>query len=546
MVTSEHRSTTDSSLSPLKISVFRNIWLANLVSNIGTWMHDVSAGWLMTDLAPDPFMVSLVQVAVVLPGFLFTIPAGALADIVDRRLYMLTAILWMTCMAAGIGAMTVTGAITPWSLIVFTFGLGAGTAMMLPAFTSLIPDLVPRQQLIAAVTLNAIAMNATRAIGPAIAGALIALTGPGPVFLLNAVSFAGIYFVILRYRSTQPRSTLPSERFFGALKAGFRFVRQSPSLQTVIIRGVAFFTMMSGLFAFLPLIVRVEVGAGPQAYGLLVAGMGAGAVTAGLALTQLRSRISSDKLVTIGTIVGALTLLGLAHVRMILPLAGITFVAGAAWISVISTLQVSAQMSLPAWIRARGLAVYLASFMGSMAIGSATWGRLASATDTTTALTVAVGLGLIAGLIASRWKLATHARVDHSLATTVPEGLVTVSEQDHDGPVMVNIEYLIAADERTSFEAAMRDVRRMRLRNGAVAWGLFRDTEDEARYIEHFIDATWLDHLRRRERLTVDDAEFKNVADSFHRGDGRPTVKHFIARGAPKRRRRWPGRKLRD
>jgi MFS family permease len=546
MVTSEHRSHTDSSLSPLKIRVFRKIWLANLVSNIGTWMHDVSAGWLMTDLAPDPFMVSLVQVAVVLPGFLFTIPAGALADIVDRRLYMLTAILWMTCMAAGIGAMTVTGAITPWSLIVFTFGLGAGTAMMLPAFTSLIPDLVPRQQLIAAVTLNAIAMNATRAIGPAIAGALIALTGPGPVFLLNAVSFTGIYFVILRYRSTQPRSTLPSERFFGALKAGLRFVRQSPSLQTVIIRGVAFFTMMSGLFAFLPLIVRVEVGAGPQAYGLLLASMGAGAVTTGLALTRLRSRISSDKLVTIGTIIGALALLGLAHVRMILPLAGITFVAGAAWISVISTLQVSAQMSLPAWIRARGLAVYLASFMGSMAIGSAIWGRLASATDTTTALTVAVGLGLIASLIASRWKLAAHARVDHSLATTVTEGLVAIPEQTHDGPVMVNIEYLIAADERTSFEAAMRDVRRMRLRNGAVAWGLFRDTEDEARYIEHFIDATWLDHLRRRERLTVDDAEFKNVADSFHRGDGRPKVKHFIARGAPKRRRRWLGRKLRD
>jgi len=546
MVTPERRSHSSPGLSPLKIKIFRNIWLANLVSNIGTWMHDVSAGWLMTDLAPDPFMVSLVQVAVVLPGFLFTLPAGALADIVDRRLYMLTAIVWMTCMAGGIGAMTVTGHITPWSLIAFTFGLGIGAAMMMPALTSLIPDLVPRQQLTAAVTLNAIAMNLTRAVGPAIAGVIIALTGPGPVFLLNAVSFAAIYFVIFRYRSTQPRSTLPSERFFGALRVGFQFARQSPSLQTVIIRAVAFFTMMSGLFAFLPLIVRFEVGAGPQAYGLLVTSMGAGAVATGLALTRIRTLISNDSIVMIGTLVGALTLLALAHIRLVLPLAGVMFIAGAAWISVVSTLQVCAQLSLPAWVRARGMAVFLATFMGSMAIGSASWGWVASATNTTTALSLAVGFGVVGGLITSRWKLAAHSKVDRSLAGTVPEGIVAVPEHAHEGPVMVNIEYLIDAEERTDFEAAMRDVRRMRLRNGAVAWGLFQDTEDNARYVEHFIDPTWLDHLRGRERLTVEDMGFKQVADSFHRGEGRPTVKHFIARGAPKRRRNWLGRKLRD
>ena len=546
MVIRERRSHPSPGLSPLRIKVFRNIWLANLVSNIGTWMHDVSAGWLMTDLAPDPFMVSLVQVAVVLPGFLFTLPAGALADIVDRRFYMLTAIVWMTCVAGSIGAMTVTGHITPWSLIALTFGIGIGAAMMMPAFTALIPDLVPRQQLTAAVTLNAIAMNITRAVGPAVAGGLIALTGPGPVFLLNAVSFAAIYFVIYRYRSSQPRGTLPSERFFGALRVGFQFVRQSPSLQTVIIRAVAFFAMMSGLFAFLPLIVRLEVGAGPQAYGLLVASMGAGAVTTGLALNRIRSLVSSDSIVMTGTIVGALTLLALAHIRLVLPLAGVMFIAGAAWISVVSTLQICAQLSLPAWIRARGMAVFLASFMGSMAIGSASWGRIASATNTTTALSLAVGLGILVGLIASRWKLAAHSQVDRTLASTVPEGIVAIPEQTQEGPVMVNVEYLIDADQRTNFEAAMRDVRRMRLRNGAVAWGLFQDTEDETRYVEHFIDPTWLDHLRRRERLTVEDMEFKRVADSFHRGENRPQVKHFVARGAPKRRRDWLGRKLRD
>jgi MFS family permease len=523
--------------NPLKITLFRNIWLANLVSNLGTWMHDVSAGWLMTDLAPDPFMVSLVQVSVVLPGFLFTLPAGALADIVDRRLYILSAVVWMTAMAASIGIMTVTGHTTPWSLILFTFALGTGTAMMMPAFVAMIPDLVPREQLTAAVTVHSIGMNITRAVGPAVAGGLIALTGPGPVFLLNAVSFAGIFIVMYGYRSTQPRSTLPSERFLGALRSGYQYARQSPPLQTVIIRAVAFFTMMSGLFAFLPLIVREEVGGGPQTYGLLVTAMGSGAVVAGLALTRLRSRISADRLMAFGVIAGATALLGLAYVRLVFPLVIAMFIAGASWLSVVSTLQISAQLSLPAWVRARGLAIFIASFMGSMAIGSAFWGRIASATDSTTALSLALVSGVVANLIAARWKLGEHTQADHSTAASIPESIAALSSDDPKGPVMVHVEYLIDPEEQTQFEAAMRDIRRMRLRNGSVAWGLYQDTEDEHLYVEHFVDPSWLDHLRRRERLTVEDMEFKRVADAFHRGDDQPRVKHFVARAAPKRRR---------
>jgi MFS family permease len=543
MATPEPTPASTSGLSPLKIKLFRNIWLANLVSNLGTWMHDVSAGWLMTDLAPDPFMVSLVQASVVLPGFLLTLPAGALADIIDRRLYILTAVLWMICMATSIGLMTIAGYTTPWSLIFFTFGLGMGAAMMMPAFVSMIPDLVPRQQLTAAVTLQGIGMNLTRAVGPAVAGGLIALTGPGPVFLLNAASFAGIFFVMYSYRSAQPRSTLPSERFLSALRAGFQYARQSPPLRVVIIRAVAFFLMMSGLFAFLPLIVREEIGGGPQTYGLLVTAMGSGAVIAGLALTRLRSSIRADTLMALGVVAGAAALLGLAYIRLVLPLAVAMFVAGAAWISVVSTLQVSAQLSLPAWVRARGMAVYLSSFMGSMAVGSVSWGRIASATDTTTALTLAVVLGVIVNLVAARWKLGAHAQVDHSLAEAIPESIAPVSSAERKGPVMVHVEYLIEPEQRTDFEAAMRDVRRMRLRNGSVAWGLYQDTDDERLYVEHFVDPSWLDHLRRRERVTVEDMEFKRVADAFHQGHDRPKVKHFIARGAPKRRHYWFGRK---
>jgi MFS family permease len=443
-----------SAFCPLQNRVFRTIWLANLVSNIGTWMQEVGAGWLMTTLAPDPFMVSLVQVSVVLPGFFLTLPAGALADIIDRRLFILSAIAWMTIMATGITLMTLTGTITPWSLIAFTLALGMGSSMMMPAFTSLIPDLVPRADLISAVTLNGIAQNITRAVGPAIAGVIIALAGPGPVFLLNAVSFIGIFIVMLRYRSVQPRSTLPSERFIGAMRTGFAFLRQSPELQTVIVRALAFFFMMSGLFAFLPLIVREEVQAGPQAYGLLLTCMGAGAVTMGLALPRFRARFSTNTIIAAGTVVGGLTLLGLAHIRTIPPLTAIMFVGGAAWISVVSSLQVSAQLSLPAWVRARGMAVYIATFMGSMAVGSATWGRVASATSTTTALTTAVAVGAVLGLIATRWRITSNIGADHTLAEITPETTSIEIPQAGDGPVMVNIEYIIEPEQANAFQAA--------------------------------------------------------------------------------------------
>jgi len=533
---STEKNTQITAFTPLKRGAFRKLWIANLVSNIGTWMHDVGAGWLMTSLAPDPFMVSLVQVSVVLPGFLLTLPAGALADIVDRRFCLLTAILWMALMAGGLGLITISGVVTPWSLVALTFGLGIGTAMMMPTFNALIPDLVPRKELTAAVTLSSISQNITRAVGPAIAGGVIALAGPGPVFLLNAISFTAIFIVIYRYQSKQPRSTLPSERFIGALQTGFRFFRQSPALQTVMIRSVAFFIMMSGLFAFLPLIVRQEVGAGAQIYGLLLASLGLGAVTLGLALPRFRAQFSSDTILMAGTIIGALALLGLAYIRSTILLVPVMFVAGGSWISGVSTLQVSTQLSLPAWIRARGISIFMFSFLGSMALGAVSWGRLASATSTTIALSVAVVFGLLFGLIASRWKLSDYAEIDYSAAQPPDEPTSSFPLTPHDGPVMLNVEYLIDPTDRTAFEEAMRDVRRMRLRNGAVAWGLFQDADNEHRFIETFIDPTWLTHLRQQERVTMEDMEFKQVAEAFHRSTNPPKTSHFIARGAPKRR----------
>jgi MFS family permease len=523
--------------------MFRAIWIANLVSNMGTWMHDVGAGWLMTSLAPDPFMVSLVQTAVVFPAFFLAMPAGALADIVDRRLYMMTGILWMILMAGGLGATTLAGATTPLSLLLFTFGMGCGAAMLMPAFASLVPDLVPRSELTAAVTLNSIGMNLTRAVGPALAGLVVAAAGPGVVFVLNAVSSIALLVVMFNYRNPQPRSTLPSERFVGALRMGLRFARQSPALHVVLGRGVAFFIMMSPLWAFVPLVVRQEMGAGPQTYGLMVASVGAGAVSMGLLLSRFRARASSDTVVAVGTLAAAMALMGLAYVREPVLLMATMFVAGGAWLSVLSTLQVAAQLSLPAWVRARGLSIFLASFMGSTAIGAASWGWLASATDIATALDSAVVVGLLLFLITSRWRIAQHADVDRTLVDPLPDPSVSISMDDTQGPVMIHIEYLIRSEDAVEFEKAMRDVRRMRLRNGAVAWGLFQDTDKADLFVETFLAESWLEHLRQHQRLTVEDVAFKQSVERFHQGERVPRVKHFIARTAPKRRYSRIGRR---
>ena len=368
-------------------------------------MHNIGAGWLMTDLSSDPFLVSMIQVSVVLPGFILTIPAGVLADIIDRRIYLLISISWMIFFAVIVGVVTIIGNITPFLLISFTFALGMGTAMILPAFTALTPDLVPKSQLVEAVTLNSIAMNITRALGPAVAGILIAISGPGLVFILNGLSFIGIFFVILNYNNSRIPNSGSNEKFFEAMSSGFNFLLNSEKLLTVMLRTITFFSVGSAILTFLPLIVREEMGAGPQTYSILVTSMGIGAVIAGLTLTNFRARYKNNNILIFSIIITSLSLLGLAYIRSIYPLIIIMFFSGISWMCAVSTLHVSAQLSLPAWVRARGMSLYLSSFMGSWALGSAIWGQIAKLINISIALTVAVIFGLIINLITAKRKL---------------------------------------------------------------------------------------------------------------------------------------------
>ncbi len=525
-------------MAPLRRPVFRGLWLALIVSSLGSWMHDVGAGWLMATLAPDPVMVSLVQAATLLPLFLLTLPAGALADIVNRKRYLIGTQLWMMFAAATLGILTLTGLTNEWILLGLTLALGCGSAMMMPAFAALIPDLVPREELIAAVTLNSIAFNATRAVGPALAGLIVALAGPGVVFIVNAVSFSAVIWSISRWRTRQPASSLPGERFLGSMRTGLRYARQATELHAVILRGLALFIAMSAPMAFLPLVVKAELQAGAQTYGLLLGCIGVGAVVTGLLLSRIRRRFSTDTVILMGSAGVVLASVALAVVRNVPLLSLAMLVLGASWISAQSTLQVTAQLALPGWVRARGLAVFIASFMGVMALGAAGWGQFAKFTSLSTALLAAAAVGAMGTLLTSRLSLERIAGRDHSPADPAFEPQFIPGSGDADrGPLLINIVYRIRPEDAEAFIEAMQAVRKIRLRNGSAGWGLFQDTTDETRFTEIFIDESWLDHLRQKQRLTIEDQRALDAALAFHQGPDAPVETLHVAPRRPRRRR---------
>ena len=515
---------------PLRRRLFRTLWIATVVSNTGTWMHDVGAGWLMTSLAPTPLMVALVQAATTLPMVFLALPAGALADIVDRRRYLIGTLLWMLAVATLLGLLTLAGLTTAWTLLGFTFALGIGSALMLPAWAALTPELVPRSELLAAVALNSMGMNVSRAIGPALAGLIVAVAGPGVVFLLNAASFLGVMGALVWWRRSPRQSTLPAERFVSALRIGLRYARHAPDLQAVLIRSAAFFLFASAQLALLPWLARQELGGGPELYGFLLACIGGGAVGGALWLPRLRARLSRDPLVAGATILYAGTTLALAYIRNVYWLGGVMLISGAAWITVVSSLMVAAQTALPAWVRARGLAMFMVVFMGGMAGGSALWGQLATDAGIPMALMVAAVGTLLA--LAATWMFRLGGHDDSDLAPSMhwPAPPVATEPEGERGPVMVMIEYRIDPVKAAAFIAAMQDMRRMRRRGGAFFWELFNDAEDPARFIETFLDESWLEHLRQHERVTVDDRAIQERVAAFHLGGEPPRVSHLLAR----------------
>jgi len=514
--------------SPLRNGLFRSLWIATIVSNIGTWMQDVGSGWLMTSLSSSPSMVALVEAADSLPMMLLALPAGAIADIIDRRRLLIATQIYLLLIAGALGVLTLFDLMTAWALLGFTFALGVGAALTLPAWSAVVPELVPTGELSAAVALNAVAINVSRAIGPAIAGLLVASVGPWLVFILNALSYLGIIAVLVQWRREHRKSTLPAERFLTAIRVGLRFVFHTRALLVVLIRGSAFFVFASATWSLFPLIVRQELGRGPEIYGFLLTCIGAGAVGGAVLLPRVRGMLSRDAVVAAASVLYAIAALALAHVQHIGLLALAMLATGVAWISILSSLQVAAQLTLPEWVRARGLAAFVVVFMGGMALGSILWGQVATRVGIPAALTAAA-IGMVLAIVLTwRFKLGRHEVLDFTPTMDWPLP-VLAEPPEPDVPVLVTISYHIQADKRSEFVAAMQDVRRMRRRNGAYFWQLFHDSEDPTRFIECFMDESWVEHLRQHERASVADQEIRRVAKQYLVAGTTTRSLHYLA-----------------
>ena len=517
-----------SAFSAFHYRAFTVLWTATVVSNIGGWMYSAASAWLMTTLDPNPLAVSLVQVATSLPTFLFALLAGALADIVDKRRLLIVVESFITLSSTALAVFVWLDLITPGRLLLLTFLVETGAALTAPAWQSIVPQLVPRQDLPEAVAANSVGVNVSRAVGPALGGVITVAWGIAAPFWANAGSNLGSIGGLLWWRAPQTgQRRLPTERLVSALQTGIRYARHSRHLRATLLRAVGFFLFASAYWALLPLVARDQIAGGPKLYGILLGVIGASAIAGAFALPRLKRELGPDRLVAAGAIgtAGALLLFGLARNPATAIAAGV--LAGISWIAVLSSLNVSAQFALPEWVRGRGLAVYMTVFFGTTTLGSAIWGEVASAAGLPTAHFLAAAGALLAVPLTWRWKLQTASGMDLTPSMSWPAPIVTGHVGNDQGPVMVTVEYRISPKDREAFLTGLESLGHERRRDGAYAWGIFEDIADRSRFLETFFVESWLEHLRQHERVTNADRMLEDRI--LHLVQGTPKITHLIA-----------------
>jgi predicted MFS family arabinose efflux permease len=526
--TASRGSQPESPWSPLRSPLFRAIWIASVASNLGTWMHLVAASWVMTDLTASAALVALVQTATAVPIFVLALPAGALADVLDRRRMIIAAQLWQLVAASALGAITLADAVTPASLLALTVALGTGAALSVPAFGASIPELVPRRQLPAAVSLNSFSFTLAQGAGPAIGGLIVAELGAGAVFLFNGASFLAVTLAVAAWRRPPDASGLPAEHVVAAVRTGARYVMNAVPLQVVLARLASHVLFFSAVPALLVVVARAELELGAAAYGALFGCLGAGGALGALLVPRVRPRLGTDRLVAIGAAALAAGAFALAAMRTPAPLYPLMLVAGAGSLTVLSSLMVAAQSVLPSWVRGRGLATYMLTFQAAMAGGAALWGAVAAAAGPSVALTAAGAGVLLVPLVswATGLRLRAADQVDLTPAGwTEPQ--LAFEPSPSEGPVLVEIEYRIAAEDAGEFVSAMRELRRTRRRDGAMRWSLFQDLSDPERHVESFLVSSWAEHERAHERGVRSDRAAVERVLRLHRGEP-PRVTHLL------------------
>ena len=515
-----------SPLAPLSVPVFRMLWLTWVAANTCMWMNDVAAAWLMTTLTTSPILVALVQSASTLPVFLLGLPSGALADILDRRRYFIATQFWVAAVALVLCVAILAGGMTAPPLLALTFTNGIGLAMRWPVFAAIVPELVSRPQLPAALALNGVAMNASRIIGPLVAGAIIASAGSAWVFVLNAVLSVISGLVIMRWKRTHVPSPLGREKLPSAMRVGLQFVRQSPRLRAVLWRIAVFFLHATALMALLPLVARGLDGGGAGMFTLLLASMGAGAIVAAMFLPRLRQAMARDVLVLRGTLLQAAAMAVMAIAPNVYVAVPAMVLAGMAWITTANSLSVSAQLALPNWVRARGMSIFQMSIMGATALGAAVWGQVATVTSVHLSLALAALTGVMAMALVQR--LVTDRHMEEDLSPSQAFKAPVAATPPQAGRVVVTIEYTIDPARAAEFRTLMQESRRSRLRQGALSCDLLHDLADPARYVEQIVDESWTEHLRRFDRVTASDVALRERKLAFHRGESPPAVVRYL------------------
>jgi MFS family permease len=492
-------------------------------------MQTVGAQWLIVSLGGTALTVSLVQTATTLPTFLIGLPAGALGDIFDRRKIMIGAQAFMLVCAAVLGVLTVMDRIGIPAVLGLTFGIGLGSALLRPSWQAVQPELVEKEEIPQAAALNGVSMNMARAVGPAIGGVVVAVINAGAVFIANALSFVGVMGVLAWWKRPPQESALGAEHVTHAIETGVRYVRHSPRLRTVLTRTLSFCLFSSAMWALLPVVAHDRLDMGSGGYGLLLGAVGIGAVAGAFVLAEARARWSTDAVVGTATLAFAAVAITLAWSKSVPIVAAALVVGGIAWIGVLSSLNASAQVALPAWVRARGMATYLLVFQGGQALGSFGWGLLATHTSTSVALT-AVAAGMTAGLAISsrRHKLAQPRALDLTPISSWTEPDLSMEPDPH-RPVLITIDYRVPAQNHERFRDEMQRMGRSRRRTGAERWSLYQDAHDPDHFVENFLVGSWEEHIRQlSERTTAADIGIQQAVLSLTEDGKASPARHLI------------------
>ena len=519
-------------LSPLKHPVYRSIWSASIASNLGGLIQGVGAAWMMASISQSENMVALVQASTTLPLMLFSLLSGAIADNYDRRRVMLTAQVFMFCVSVLLTLFAYFDMITPWLLLLFTFLLGSGVALNNPSWQASVGDMVPREDLPGAVSLNSVGFNITRSVGPAIGGMIVAVAGAAAAFAANSLSYFTLIFALYRWKPELPKRTLPREALGRAIGAGLRYVAMSPNIGKVLFRGFVFGLTASAVLALLPVVARDLVGGGALTYGVMLGAFGAGAIAGALANSRLREALSSEDIVRCAFAGFALSsaIIGISSYAVLTSLA--LLVAGACWVLALSLFNTVVQLSTPRWVVGRALSLYQTATFGGMAGGSWIWGLLAESHGLTNAF-FASSLLMILGVAIGLWlPMPAFASLNLDPLNRFNEPPLKLDIRPRSGPIVVNIDYEIADEDLPEFLGLMVERRRIRIRDGARNWALMRDLENPDIWTETYHTPTWVEYVRHNQRRTKADAETTDRLLALHRGETAPRVHRMIERQA--------------